>query len=298
MLLGINAVMEKDVVYEITVTGISDISGNMIDSPVSATFTAPDETPPRIVSVSVAADTALTVLWDEILDPVSAVAPANYSFVRNGPPEEPMTLVAADLLAGVQVRLGFAQAMEVGEAYTLFVSGVLDTAMNVMEPDTIAVFPFDSIPPALTGAVAMGLGAIDMTFDEPVDPVPAGNISCWRVYPLGQPGNLLDIDTVTLLEGNTTARLDLAEDLVPGSDYTACALEISDPAGNSIPVQCLDFTCYDVYPPEVEEIFLTDLSHVHIRFDEALDHTAADPARYLVHETGDTRVSPGSARKE
>ncbi len=286
--LALDRQMDQEWIYNVTAGGIFDISGNEMAAPVTVFFKAPDTTPPSIGEVSISSDTTLRILWSETLDPASAVDLENYSFFRDGPPAEPMNLVSAELFGGIHVSLDFEPAIEIDCGYTLFVSGVTDSSMNVMLPDTLYVTPLDTIPPVLLGAECMGLRDVDLTFDEPVDPSVAGATGFFQVYPAGDPGTLLDIDGISLYLGDTVTRLHLIDDLAHGMSYTARVISIRDPAGNSLPSQQRDFTCYDIYSPEVLEIFLSDLTHVNIRFDEMVDGAAEQTASYILREAADS----------
>ena len=286
--VAIDYPMAQDAVYQVRVEGITDLAGHVLVGAVVFQFLPPDSFPPYIAEVSITADTAFVLLWNETLDPVTAEDLANYSFSRDGPPAEPMTLTSTHLVSGIYLRLGFEPAIDSEAEYTLYVSGVMDTSMNVMLPDTVHIIPLDSIPPLLVNAECLGLLDIDLTFSEPIDPSMTGSTSFFQVCPLGNPETLLDISDISCHLDCSVVRLHLAENLTAGADYTVRVTHIRDLAGNSIPSQQRDFTCYDVYPPEVIEIFLSDPISPNIRFTEAVNNAALETANYTLFEAADS----------
>ncbi len=288
VVLTMDSQMEQSANYWLVISGITDLSGNVMDASNDWHVVPSDTLPPYVTKVSVVADTALAIRWSERPDFDSAVNLSNYSLLDDGPPAVPMTLTTAEFSSYYVLRLGFEPGIVDGSEYTLFVSGVMDVSMNMMFPDTVHIIPLDSIPPLLVDAECTGLQDIDLTFSEPIDPSMTGWESLFQVYPLGDPGALLDIDNISCYLDCTVLRLHMTAEMVTGAEYTVRVVNIRDLAGNSLPSQQRDFTCFDVYPPEVTGIFLSDLTHVNIQFDEAVNAAASDAVSYLLHEAADS----------
>jgi hypothetical protein len=277
--------------YEITIVSISDLTGNVMDGSVEWAFAPPDIAPPYIDETSMPADTSLMIHWNETVDSVTAVDPSNYAFFDDGPPPEPMEIKSIYYNTGRWIRLSFEPAADPEGEYTLYISGVTDLSANLMSPDTLHIIPLDTIPPILVDAGAPGLMDIELTFSEPVDPAMTGSESLFQIYPVGDPGTLLDIDHISCFLDCSILRIHLTAEMAEGGEYTVRANNIRDLAGNSLPSQQRNFTCYDVYPPRIETIFLSDLTHVNIQFSEPVNEAAGETESYLLQEEGDSAAS-------
>lgn len=98
---------------------------------VTSQEAGPDEDAPFVANVT-PSENALTVTFNEILDPTSAQNTSNYAMSDN-------IAITTATLSGSVVTLAVSPALVEGSSYTLIVSNVADTAGNVMEaPDTIA----------------------------------------------------------------------------------------------------------------------------------------------------------------
>ncbi|MCC5943470.1 MAG: lamin tail domain-containing protein [Bernardetiaceae bacterium] len=87
----------------------------------------PDITPPTATRIEMRGDTSVVVFFDEILDSLSLVNPANYN-IDNG-----LGVSSIDYLSERSAELFFATALETGVIYTLSVSSVEDCAGNRMD---------------------------------------------------------------------------------------------------------------------------------------------------------------------
>jgi len=282
------APLAQEAVYEVTIRNISDLAENIMARSGPWRFAPPDVFPPYITRTSMPADTSLIVIWNEAIDPVTAKDPANYSFFNDGPPPEPMTIRSTSIIGGIWIRLDFEPAIDPEGEYTLYVGGVMDLSANLMIPDTLHIIPLDTIPPTLVDAGATGLKDIDLTFSEPVDPAMTASESLFQIYPAGDPMTLLDIDNISCHLDCSVLRIHLTAEMAEGGEYTVRVSNIRDLAGNSLPSQQRDFTCYDVYPPRIDALYLSDLTHVNIRFSEPVNEAAGETESYLLREEGDS----------
>ena len=285
--LGLDPAMEQEAIYEASAGGIADVAGNVMNDPATVYFKPPDTFPPYITKMSIMSSSIVELAWNEVLDPVSAEDLANYSFFRDGSPEEPVGLSSAEFVSGRFVLLNTETALEPGNDYTLYVSEVMDTTLNVMVPDTLGIsLPADTIPPVLLNAMVSGFYDIVLVFSEPVDSSVAGDIQKFTVYPVDSPSEQLVVDDVVPWESTALVQLCLADSITPGVMYRVTAENVPDNVGNYIPSQYVDFMMQDFFPPEVIDIHLVGLSQLDIFFNEPVDSaTASGPGHYLVYET-------------
>ncbi len=285
--------MVQNVSYEVEVRGMVDLAGNVQVGRDWAQFAPPDISSPYISQASFTADTSLSIHWNETVDEETSETLANYSLFDDGSPAGQMTLISAELSSGKYLRLVFEPDIDEHSTYTLHVSGVMDTSLNVMLPDTVHLVPLDDVPPALIAAECIGLRDVEITIDEPVNPEVTGTLSNFRVFPAGDPGHIIGITDVSCLLDCSKMHILLSENLSPGHSYTIQVLNMRDMAGNTTPTDQLDFICLDVYPPEVDEIFLVDLQSLHVRFSEEVNAAAGETSSFLLHEASDsTAVIP------
>jgi len=285
--------MVQNVVYEVEVRGLVDLAGNVQVGRNWAQFAPPDISPPYISQVSFIADTALTIHWSEAVDEGSAEDLVNFTLQDDGPPPGQMTLTSASLSSGRYLRLGFQPALDPHSTYTLFLSGVMDMSLNVMLPDTVHLVPLDDIPPLLITADCVDLNLVEISFDGPIDPSVTETLSNFRVYPVGHPTYLIGVTDVSCILDCTRIRIHLEEYLGPGREYTVQVLNMRDLAGNVTPDQHLDFFCYDVYPPTVDEIYLVDLLSLHVRFSEVVNDAAQEVSNFTLHPAADSTAVIG-----
>jgi len=291
--LDLNASIVPDVVYEVWVEGIADPNGNVMAGTELITFEASDFFPPYINDISIVTETTLDLLWSEDLDQASAENLANYTFTNNGPPVEPMNLISAVLNGGRTVRLDFTPAVDLDESYTLYIRDIMDLSGMYMFPDSFFIDPMDTIPPHMISAECNGLQHIELVFSEALDDDVGGHTEYFNLYPSGSPGSPVALNGVALYGSDELVRLYLVEEMTAGVQYTVQGIGISDVAGNVAPLLQRNVTCDDIYPPEIEEIILPDLSHVNIRFDEMVNPAAGDPASYLLYPAADSTASVG-----
>lgn len=289
--LTLDSPIVPDVLYEVQAQRIADEFGNLMHSNGMVSFSAADFSPPHVTSLAFVADTALNIQWSEEIEQASAEDLSNYLLNKIGPPLEPMDILSAALDGGRTVRLDFSPAIDQDETYMLFVSGVMDTSGMVMLPDSFFIVPNDTIPPHMISAGCNGLMEIEIIFSEPIDNGIAGHAEYFQVFPTLDPDEPVALSGVALFDGDTRVSLYLAEELEVEIEYTVRAIGISDIAGNTSPLLQRAFECEDIYPPELLEIILPDLTHVNVLFNEIVGGAAGDPASYLVYLASDSAAT-------
>lgn len=147
--------------------------------------TAPDTTPPTLSSVEVSADDQLIITFSEPVTAATAGTITNYSVSDGiGTPQtaEPSNNDPA------RVLLTFSEALPGPRTYTLTVTGIADTAGNVLEEDT-AAFNVG------TGEAAE---VRDMIVNEILYDPPASSLPGEYVELLNRSQKTLDLSTLTL----------------------------------------------------------------------------------------------------
>jgi len=101
----------------------------------------PDLTPPTLVSADLSAGTSLTVVFNEVLDPIMANIPGNYEVYETGNEANFVAVSSATLQAGNTTVVLVLAADASGTPHTLRVNNIQDAAGNTIAANsTIAIF--------------------------------------------------------------------------------------------------------------------------------------------------------------
>jgi len=209
----------------------------------------------------------------------------------------PVEIVPSAELAPHQavLRLKDGGPFEDGVAYTVRYSGATDRATpphvdrvprtaSFLAPDRLVPFrPFaDRQAPQVVSVIASDLTALDMRFDERIDPasvIPA-NFSVARVR-----GGTLAVSAAELLPDRSTVRLTTGRQAILET-YALGATSIADVAdpANVLTATVVTFTGFgERVPPTIRRVRAIGPDRVLLRFDEAVDATSAlDPAHYQI----------------
>ena len=124
--------------YNMTVTGVADTGGNMMDEPSERTFTGKataDETAPQVVvrepsnnESNVALNAPITITFSEPVSP--AVFNSAFSLTSNGGDPVAVTVVTTD---DVHFTVQPVAPLAVNTLYTVSLIGVQDTSSNMMQ---------------------------------------------------------------------------------------------------------------------------------------------------------------------
>lgn len=289
--LSLGGPLLPEVIYEVTVQNVTDLAGNPLETGYDVRyFKAPDHWPPYITGIVPLQYSGLKVSFNEALDIPSALDAGNYSVLRVDPAGSTISIVDAVMIDDQTVRL-VPDSVLVQGLYGLFASGVSDSSMNAMLPDTFMFAVADTTPPFLMGVEALAPSAVEATFSEPLDEASAENPALYSVYPAGNPAAPIPIDFVELLSDLRTARVHLIGFLESGSLYTLRVSGIEDVAGNPMGTQSADFSFDDGVPAWVASIALSDFSHIGIQFSERVYGGSDDVDNYLVYETPDSSLA-------
>ena len=162
--LALPNTMVNNTTYTLTITGITDCSGNAVSpNTIAFTYTA-DVTAPQLVSSSVISTTQLDIQFNEAMDLTTAQTVTNYS-ANNGLGNP--TAATRDASALGLVHLTFATPFTNAVVNTLTISGVQDVSLN-----TITTTPLN-----FTYFVPVNAGYKDIVINEIfADPTPSVNL--------------------------------------------------------------------------------------------------------------------------
>lgn len=211
-----------DVSYQLSVTGVSDVSGNKMIGPDQTLFTgttAADVTPPVLVYRSPGAGAVGVGLQQPVVIRFSEVAigiESGFSWTVVGGGPVPW-VYAVD---GTEYTLVPVTPLETGAQYTLSLAGVRDHSGNTMPTVTWSfstIKTADTTPPTVVsstpagGATNVSTGSnISLTFSEPVNHI--------ELYPqlLPDPGD----GVVIWSNGGKTVTLDPDQPLASNQQYS------------------------------------------------------------------------------
>lgn len=163
----------------------------------------PDTKPPVLLSAQAADATLVTAIFDETLDSLSAVNPANYAIVGLGQP------LTASLLSGKNaVSLVLPAPLATG-AYTLQTTGVKDTTGNISAAQT-AGFQFVKIE-----AVAEFDIVINEIMADPSPSVGLPEVEWLELY--NRSAKTLDLSTLRIADGTSAGAALPAYLMLPGT---------------------------------------------------------------------------------
>lgn len=268
----------KGTQYTITVNGVKDISGNVMTTAKTVLFTGIDSTPPVVSSATSVNNTTVNVVFNEEVDWATAQNTANYSF------NPAISVTNATLQADNKTVQLITSPQTGGTNYTVTVTGVQDTAGNVIAGNNTAAFagtaPPDATPPTVVSATGVNNTTIDVVFSEKVDTVTARNTANYAVNPA------LAVSAAALQADDKTVRLTTSSQ-TGGTPYTVTVTNVKDISGNTIGAgNSAGFTGIappDTTPPTVASARSVNNTTAEVVFSEPLDvDTAQNAANYAV----------------
>ncbi len=270
-------------VYELTITGVKDLAGNVITTPIKGQFAgkAADTVAPNSVSATARTNTIVRLTFNEALDKASAETVANY--VIPG-----LTVSKAELKADSNGAMTIVDlttsAQTVGSVYKVTVTGVKDEAGNaIVAPGLSATFAgkaADTTAPTISSATAAynsstGVTTVTVVFNEAVDKATAEDLTNYSFdkglgYPVKAELSASDVNGKTVIL-TTNAQ-------TPGTVYTLTVKNVKDLAGNAITSATKTFAAagaVDSGAPKIVSVVPVDVNTVDVTFDEPVDSTTA-----------------------
>ncbi|MBU8922838.1 MAG: Ig-like domain-containing protein [Bacteroidales bacterium] len=140
--------------YTLRVTGVEDMSGNTIPPGSEVIFTAVDDTPPVLLSVSALDSAHVEMIFSESLDETSSTDPSNYLIYEKHAPSNTIPVTIALLTSpDNRVILTLASNVLSGITYSVEVSDVADLSGNPVPADTKKEFTY--IDPEQTSRIGL-----------------------------------------------------------------------------------------------------------------------------------------------
>ncbi len=212
--------------YTLTVTGVSDVSGNIISGTAgnTAEFAAVDNIPPELKYLTVTNNSSLRLEFGEKIDALTAEDITNYTIT----PGLDVTGAALQEDGSTVVLTTAPQTPDI--IYTVKASNITDLAGNAISSRNSGTFTgsvTDSVPLNVLSASAPNTSRVDVVFSEAVDPYTAQNAANYSISPqLGVTEAYLQTDgvTVSLTTGTHTQ----------GQAYTVTVQNVRDLVGNVV----------------------------------------------------------------
>ncbi|MFO0725673.1 MAG: choice-of-anchor X domain-containing protein [Myxococcota bacterium] len=263
-----------------------------------------DYLPPRLLDVRARDSYSILMSFDEALAPPMGSLEVTVARASDGHG------VVATLMDTTEVRphqavlrVADATPLEPGAAYLVRYRGATDRASpahvdshsktaSFLAPDRHVDFrPLsDRDPPKVVSVVASDLTALDVRFDERVDPatVDPSHFSVARVR-----GGTLSISAAELLPDHATIRLTTSRQAIlePYALSASSIADVADPPNTSGPV-VVNFAGFgERIPPVIRRVRAIGPDRVLLRFDEPVDSaTALDATHYTISGLNILRV--------
>ncbi|HSG29263.1 MAG TPA: Ig-like domain-containing protein, partial [Candidatus Krumholzibacterium sp.] len=287
--IDIDGPLQEEHPYSLTIVGIEDISGLVIEPPgITTGFLLEDTSAPAMISASATSDSTVMVVFSELMDGVTAEDPSNYEVFETDYPLVTIPVVSATAVEpGDTVLLGLGSKLPRGISFTARATGVYDYHENVIGFPNFAEFILpDDMPPGLAGIALVSQGVLQLRFDEPVSEATAENTGNYTLFPTGSPGTPIVISEISLRSDGIEATLTLQSFLSTGVDYTLQVSNVEDLSGNPIPPGSeIVFTALDERRPILMSVSVIDSMHLELTYNEPLDPVSATGlSNYSVYE--------------
>ena len=248
--------------YTVSVSNLTDLSGNVIAPGSSRAFTYTDTTPPRLLTARADDYTVVLAQFSEKLDNVTAEDAGNYRVFKTADQSVTIAVASAALASDSSgVRLSLGGALPPNIPYSLQATGVTDRASNPVPAGSVVPITVpDTTPPHLATVAALTLQSVRVTFDEPVAATTAGVAANYLLVP-ANPGASI-VPTVVEMPNDKTVNLGFVGNLVSGATYTLYVSNVTDLAGNAIaPGSQMSFVCPSTPPASGYIGLFADANH-------------------------------------
>ncbi|MBB6734337.1 Ig-like domain-containing protein [Cohnella zeiphila] len=214
---------KQGVTYQMTVWGVADLAGNVMNTQTNLSFTGiADRTKPTVKSVDNLGNSSLKIVFSERVDSQDATNAKNYRLTGN------LKVRRATLDTDGSTVLLYTSQQKDGQSYTLTIRDIADLAGNVMNSRDFTFTGFtDDTKPTVLSVEAEDNSTLQVKFSEKVNPSEATSLANYSIDHGLQAtfASLNDAgDTVTL---TTTSQQD-------GVLYRLSIGGISDLAGNEM----------------------------------------------------------------
>ncbi|GMQ60859.1 hypothetical protein [Vallitalea maricola] len=264
-------------IYEVEVSNVTDLSGNVIDSD-NDSFQfgglAKDETKPELQSAVALSNTSVKLTFNEDMDEASVENIANYEI-------EGINILKAERQTAKNEVILTTTAQTSGTIHKVVVSNVKDVSGNVINSDNdeflFAGLAPDTTSPRLTSAVSLTNTSVKLTFNEDVEKVTAENIANYEVEGL----------VITKAERQTAENevVLTTSEHEAGKLYKVNVTNVTDLSNNEIDSDHDEYLfaglAKDTTAPRVSGAVSIDNKTVKVTFNEPMDEiTAKLPYNY------------------
>jgi hypothetical protein len=238
--------------YTLTYSGLVDMFGNRMSSPISTTFGAPmpprpfvpwdDPTPPGVSQVSPRSPTEIDVSFTKAIAPSSATA--QHFQIRARAEGSAPTIASATLQAGARHVILTTSPQTIMAPYTLVATAIADTAMppHVLATQSVDFNGFgDTTPPRLTFVQPISPTEIALRFDKDLDALSASDPASYQIQGLpvtgvefsGRPENVAAAFSPDLTTFVRSIAVLHTATMAPGAAYRVAAPGVRDLSGNT-----------------------------------------------------------------
>ncbi len=257
VLLTFPVSFENDVVYNISVNGLSDFSGNLITTAQTKSFVF-DVQPPALNHLVVYASNHFILRFSEPVDGFSATNVNNFVIDHEmGLPDS----AVVDKSDPALVHLWYDHSISEVTDYTMVISNLSDAKGNMIASPLSVTF--HNRLPTFVEAEVKTAHQVALRFSKPVDQHTAENLSQYLLEQQIRP------DSAQITKDDpAVVRLTFGDDFVRNKPYILFIENMEDKTGHSMlePVS----TTF-IYDPKTEQISLTGANVLLIEFSVPLD---------------------------
>lgn len=209
----------------------------------------PDVTGPKMSSVLVISQNAVTILFDEKLSD-AGIAMESFSIE---PSIEISNVSFADATR-TRVQLDLLTALDSTSTYKLSVTNIRDCTGNVIQPEFSAVtFKSDTQKPEVNSITVVSSSALKILFSERISKTSGENLNNYQIVNGAAPSSaIMSVDEKSVL-------LTFASAFVNGLTNTLHIENISDRANNQLTAIQKSFTFFQPSPVAFKDIIVTEI---------------------------------------
>lgn len=286
--LRLAGTLEVEAPYFISISGIEDMNGFVMELGPTLPLVLEDLTRPTLASASAANDTTLDLTFSEPMDTATTNVEAHYKVFRTGHIYDVIPVnLALPGGDGSAVTLRLGSPLLHGTYYTVEVTDVMDAAGNpIGTPNTAQVYIPDTEAPFMVSLTLRSMARLEVFFSEPLAAEQAADVGNYEIGRDGDPSETIMLTGVALSTDGTRVMLDFTPTLEDEGQYTLYASGISDLHGNVIMEgSSIGFMAEDIWLPAIVSSAVIGPGVVGLSFSEPLDEsTAEDTGNYTLYE--------------
>ncbi|MBN2030874.1 Ig-like domain-containing protein [bacterium] len=252
-----------------------DQNGNLSDYSEEVILTVNDIEPPSIVSTTCLQVDQVRVVFNEIVEEISAELISNYR-INDG---VDVTVQSAELQSDLKTVL-LNTTQHANGTYTLTVNNVRDRAAvpNTIASNSQSTYSWngnDETPPTITKVELLLNDFLKITFSEPIEQTSARTVSNYAISPS------VEILYAEFVDGTFQKIFLTTAEHTPGQTYTLTINGIRDAANppntiasnSQVTYECI---AEDTNPPDLIAIRLESVTELELEFSESLNRSSAE----------------------